>query len=214
MRKTDYYILAFAVMITASILFLSATTRICNAKSAGTFENALRLLEQENILAQIYWTVSNHTYLCVVTFHETESQGITVPHRRLSVFQKVGGNLEKIYDFEPGDIFLSMYPLAEDGNLMTVWVSGSAYRLYVFSAVEDTIRIVLEEGTKMMPEIVDIDNDGHNEILVSTGSHLLNKQVDSVLSYPSQTKIYKWRGDSYQLLRTTPWLIRLNKSLE
>ena len=60
-----------------------------------------------------------------------------------------------------------------------------------------------------MPEFVDVDNDGRNEILISAGAYLLDRESGKILSYPEKTKIYKWNGKIYELLKIVPWFQRL-----
>jgi hypothetical protein len=89
---------------------------------------------------------------------------------------------------------------------MTVWVSGSAFHINIFALVGKEIKLVLKEGSKSVPEVADVDNDGLSEILVSTGSVMV---PNSNKVEPEITRIYKWDGKLYKLIKTVPWKKRL-----
>lgn len=168
------------------------------------------IIKSESVLAMNYWDVDDITLLCLITLHSVKVDDNTYPDRRLTFYKKIGDKFNKLYQFKPGDYFLSMYPTSDNGNLVTVWVTGSAYRFYIFSFIDKEIKLVLDEGSKLMPEIVDIDNNGEDEILISSGNYLIDAKTKKVLSYPESTRIYKWNGKSYALIKTVPWKTRLN----
>jgi hypothetical protein len=169
----------------------------------------IRMLEKNKILAMNYWDTKDVTLLCVVTSHTRKIKNTSYMERRLNIYEKNENNFSSIYEFAPGDSFLSMYPISENGNLMTIWVSGSAYRIYIFSLEDKKIKTVLEEGSKLMPEILDIDNDGSDEILITEGDYLIDNKSKEIISLPQATKIYKWIDNSYKLQKTVPWRNRL-----
>jgi hypothetical protein len=169
----------------------------------------IRTLEKNKILAMNYWDIKDVTLLCVVTSHTRKIKNTFYMERRLNIYEKNEDNISSIYEFAPGDSFLSMYPISEDGNLMTIWVSGSAYRIYIFSLEDKKIKTVLEEGSKLMPEILDIDNDGSDEILITEGNFLINKDSKEIISLPEKTRIYKWVEKSYKLIETVSWKERV-----
>lgn len=163
------------------------------------------ILKKENVVAMNYWDINDATFLCTVTLHSVKVDNNTYPDRKLTFYKKMGAKFKETYQFKPGDFFLSMYPISDSGNLITVWVTGSAYRFYIFSLVNNEIKLVLDEGSKLMPEIVDIDNDGEDEILISSGAFLVDAMTKEVISKPESTRVYKWNGKSYKIIKTVPW---------
>lgn len=179
-----------------------------NIKESTTL---FEIFEKNTILAMNYWNINDETFLCLVTFHTRKEENINIPYRRLTFYKKINKNFIKIHEFETADNFLSMYFLSDyNGNLMTIWISGSAYHFYVFSLIDKKIKLVLESGSKLTPEIVDIDNDGKYEILVTDGAFLIDSDTKKVISYPESTNIYKWDGKSYKLIQIVHWKNRLN----
>lgn len=191
------------------MLFLLPGSISSSEEGIGDEITLSKILGEENILVMNYWDVNDKTILCIVTLNKIKIEDTSFLNRRLNFYKKMGDKFKKIYEFNPGDIFLSMYPLSDNGNLVTVWVTGSAYRFYIFSFIDERIKLVLDEGSKAMPEIVDIDNDGEDEILITEGAFLTDYKTKKIISRPESTRIYKWEGKSYKLIKTVPWKNRL-----
>lgn len=173
-----------------------------------------KILEKGNVLSMNYWDLSvdnnEETCLCVITEHTLRMGEDVLPYRILSFYKKNDDKFAKIYKFISGDSFLGMYPMGEvNRNLFTLWVAGSAYHFEVFSLIDNKIKLVLDSGSKEMPEIADIDNDEEPEILLSEGHFKAAGKNDTVFIWET-TGIYKWNGKSYKLVKTVPWKNRFN----
>lgn len=181
------------------------------------------ILEKGLVLAMSSWSFIEEEklmrFFCIVTFYQNHIDHETLPGRKLSFYKEKDTKLIKKYEFETGDSFLAMYPLSvTNGNLLTIWGSGSAYHFDVFSFKDNEIKIVLEAGSKALPEIVDLDNDGEYEILIWRNFEpLKNKEnkkdgfFETKRLYKWKTAdIYKWDGKAYRLIRTVPWASRLS----
>ena len=171
-----------------------------------------KILGKETVLAMNEWNFLEgeklKEFLCVVTSYRKSFEGGTLPGRKLSFYKKIDDKLIKKYKYETGDSFLTMYPLSEiNGNLLTIWGGGSAYHFNVFSLKDNEIRIVLEAGSKALPEIADIDNDGEYEILIWAGNfEVLKTKENTELSFFEKKRIFKWQtADIYKLIKTVPW---------
>lgn len=194
-----------AIIVVLLLNILLPISSGSSEKGIGDETTLSNVLEDGNILAMNYWDAEDESLLCIVSLHTIKIENTSFPDRRLNFYKKIGDKLKKIYEFKPGDIFLSMYPLSDNGNLATVWVTGSAYRFYIFSFIDNGIKLVLDEGSKAMPEVVDIDNDGEDEILITEGAFLIEKDTKKIISRPKSVRVYKWDSKSYKLIKTVPW---------
>ncbi|MBI4685851.1 MAG: hypothetical protein HY755_11725 [Nitrospirae bacterium] len=199
-------------MIFALILSLLLSTQgECKEQVLGEETTLLKIFNKETILAMGYWDFITEEYLCIVALHTEKHEDELINFKKLSVYKKIGDNLKKIYEYKTGNNFIGMYPLADaNGDLVTIWVGGTAYHFNIFSLVDSEIKMVFEDGSKQLPEIVDIDNDGKDEILITQGSFLMNRDTKKLFRYPEETRIYRKEGDSYKLIKTVPWENRLN----
>jgi hypothetical protein len=197
-----YKVITFVILF-AIILFSS-----CLYSGAQEIDSQLlyKMLEKETILTMLQWDSFDAKILCIVTKHTKKIDNAIIKFERVNFYKKTKNKLYKIHEFEEMGFF-GIYPLY-DGNLMTIWVGGSAFHINVFTITnKGKITIALKEGTKTMPEIVDIDEDGIFEILLSSGSVFLK---DSNKVYPETTRIYKWDGKAYKLMKTITWKSRLD----
>lgn len=163
-----------------------------------------KILSQNKIVGLSYWDVGKNPILCIITDHVKKRKDMSIPFRQLRLYEMRNNFLAKKYEMETPDNLVAVSSLS-DGNLMALWMSGSAFRVNIFSAVDAEVRLVLKEGSKTAPEAVDLNNDGTEEILISSGSVFLpNNKIE-----PETTRIYKWDGKSYRLIKTVPWRGRL-----
>ena len=106
-----------------------------------------------------------------------------------------------LLEFKRGDSFVGMFPTSDAGDLVTIWLGGSAFHFYVFSFQKNKINLTLETGSYMMPEFVIIEgNDKPAIIIVSDTSRDKNS-----VRQPTSATIYKWDGDRYSEFKIVEW---------
>jgi hypothetical protein len=173
----------------------------------GTEETTFqKVVGKENVIAIGRWNLIKKEYSCIVTLQKSQTQGYSIPNFQLSFYEKVKDKLVKKYIYETMASFLCSYPLADaGGNLVTIWVGGSGLQFLVFSNRDHEVQIVFDDGSKSMPEIVDIDNDGQYELLITKGDFLINYKTKEVISLPEGRDVYKWNGNTYVKIGFIPW---------
>lgn len=168
----------------------------------------LKIATEETVIAMNNWNMIKKEFTCILT---TTKKG-TQPYAtvQLTFYEKVKSKLIKKYIYETMASFLCLYPLGEaGGNLLTIWVGGSGYQFVIFSISDDKIRIVFDDGSTRMPEIADIDNDGGDELLITTGAFRTDYRTKEVISLPEARDIYKWNGNTYAKIKSIPWKYEL-----
>ncbi len=97
------------------------------------------------------WPHGNSTDIrCEI--HERHSGSDELSDRELRIVDPRGHCVSL---FHTPDTFLAMYPNGDDNPLLiTVWVSGTAYRIRVVNWDGATARVVLDGGSKSFPEII------------------------------------------------------------
>jgi len=193
------------IVITVLLLLSFLTTRIDGGMAQRNVEKIplSKIWEKDKILDMTYLRTRSGGALCIATSYVKKIDGSSYTYEKLVFYRQTGDSFTKIHEFEPGGgTFLSLHVLY-NGELMTLWAGASAFGVFVFSIAENQVRIVIQEGgVKTNPEIVDIDNDGLPELLISSGStfHQDSHSID-----PDMTSIYKLDGMSYVLMKRVPW---------
>jgi hypothetical protein len=94
-----------------------------------------------------------------------------------------------------------MFPTSDAGDLVTIWLGGSAFHFYVFSFQKNKINQTLETGSYMMPEFVTIEGNDKPAIIIVSDTI---RDKNSVRQ-PTAATIYKWNGDRYSEFKTVEW---------
>jgi hypothetical protein len=170
-------------------------------------------LKNQTTLGMTRWDVSDEELWCIVTDGSKFFSGRWLPSRHLRFYKKVEDKLILEYEYETMDRFSSFYSMEElGGRLLTVWDGGNSRHFVIFAVVGKTLKVVLMTGSKALPEIVYPDNDGTAEILIWGRSYEVvanaEKNIQSVKWQVAS--IYKWDDNRYVLVKTVPWLSRLN----
>lgn len=149
--KTNFFIEDMKHLFFLSMLTILAGTQYC-AQDTSVKKDA------EKIIASCQWTVDDQRLICTVKEKVTEQSvksplGCLVPDRIFTV-QNEGRspNEPLLYELRTLDHFVE-FILLDDGNLMTIWTGGSALHFNVFSFNKGIVSVVLEEGSRTMPEI-------------------------------------------------------------
>jgi len=156
----------------------------------------------ENLLALVRWRVpgSEGHLLC-----EVLQEAAASPSRVLTVYRDDGAKLSKLFRFETPDSILNVYPLGDyNGRLFTTWVGGSAYHLRIFAFMDGQVKQVLDEGSKIAPELI-YDAQGQESVLVTTPVMENGKWIATT----GTTTVFKWNGHGYDRIGTVPWAKRL-----
>jgi hypothetical protein len=124
--------------------------------------------------------------------------------RTLTIYRELDGKLAKIFTFETPDSLLNVYPLGDyDARLFTTWVGGSAYHVRVFTVIDGQGKKVLEQGTKVAPEVL-YDEQGRETVLINAP----NTENGKWTMVNGTTTVFKWSGEKYETIGTVPWAKR------
>jgi hypothetical protein len=156
----------------------------------------------ESLLALVQWRIAGRDghLRC-----EVLQKAANLHTRVLTIYREDGNNLAKIFSFETPDSILSVYPLGDyNGRLFTIWVGGSAYHFRVFAFVGGQVKQVLDEGSKLAPELM-YDEQGRESVLIS--EPVIENGHWTAAN--GTTTVYKWDGQGYEKIGTVPWVKRL-----
>lgn len=195
-----------SVIISICIFLLAYCVHIAES----TEEVSLSRILSKSIMALTYLNFKDDTFLVTVTSKNLNKEDKS-SKKKLAVYIKHDNWFKQIFDFDAGlDNFVGMFPFSDDSNsLMTIWTGGSGYHFRVITVNNRKVSLSLEMGSHNFPELADIDNDGKEEILISEGSFMIDRETKKVLQHPETTNIYKQEGDIFRLIRTVPWGTRL-----
>lgn len=151
----------------------------------------------KDILFIAQWDVGLSSPLRVVV-NEKEDINTKLLIRDLVIYKKLGPDDIKIFSFKTPDVPVSIGQTKDvGGRLVTVWVSGSSYHIYVYSIFSNKIIQVLNTGSRAFPEI--IYNDQGDEVIIVTGR-----------IHEKESEIYHWQNNKYNLGKKVPYPERFN----
>jgi hypothetical protein len=204
----------YSIISIVAILIFSNSSALSQQASLQKIQMFKYLLTNE-VIALTIWPTNQNDLFCTVIIDpdqilESESTKII---RQFDVYQEVNKEYNLIFSMKTLDNFVSMYPTEDiDSNLVTVWTSGSAYHIIVFSFNgEEKVNIVLDEHSKIHPEIIDFDNDGVFEIFISYGNFLYDQKSKIIVTFPNEARLFKWNGKLYQQIKKIGWKNRFRK---
>jgi hypothetical protein len=188
--------------LTLTVL-LSATVV---AQETAKIETSPRVAGEKNLVAAVQWRVAGKQghLRCEVWQQASvaKDNGFT---RTLSIYREHDGTLAKVFTFETPDSLLNVYPLGDyDARLFTTWVGGSAYHVRVFTVVDGQVKEVLEQGTRVAPEVL-YDDQGRETVLIT--SPVMENGKWTLVS--GTTTVFKWNGEKYETIGTAPWAKRV-----
>jgi hypothetical protein len=156
----------------------------------------LHSLSTTKTAGYMIWTVQSGkdfiSLRCLVTKHPELGHQLRVFDSKQS---------RPLFEFKRGDSFVGMFPTSDAGDLVTIWLGGSAFHFAVFSFQKDQVILVLEDGSYMMPEFVTIDDSDKPAIIIVSET----RRDKNSVRQPTAATIYKWNGDRYSKFKTVDW---------
>jgi hypothetical protein len=146
-------------------------------------------------IAHVLWLNQHTSVTCEVREQRTNSDQL--PTRWLSFVDSHGTLTTAI---RTPDNFVAMYPVADaNGLFVTVWLGGSAYHVRVFNWKNNKPHCVLDDGSKMFPEVVfSITQAKKTFIFLNDYSGDINNPANWI------TKCYRWDDRRMTLLKKIP----------
>lgn len=195
--------------ISLLVIFFIAILSFNSPTARAGASTAKKNREEVAIISSV-WTPNEETRLiCWVRYSES------APTPELVIDKVIQGKEKRIFSTVPGDNPLSMFASSDlDPKLITVWTTGSAYMIRVYTYDKDAVKEVLTAGSKMMPEFVYSDKGqmtNDQMIVISNLGWVLNKQTGLSELKPVSADIYRWKGKSYTVEKNVPWSLRLTK---
>lgn len=155
--------------------------------------------ERSVATAPFSFSGGSEDYVAVVREAANPSE---IPIRRIGFFTQ--GRTSPQFEFETPDGFVGFWP--DNGEwCATLWSTGSGMVLRVFGPTSSGIGLLLEKGLQLPPEVVDLDGDGKNELIVTSGRLLVSN--GETLEEPSSCLVLKWSAPDHRFdqVRTVPW---------
>src|SRR5690348_657415 len=154
------------ISICSGFLLFAALSAFAQEQGATTPQTSSA--RDENVLAQAPWRVAGKQghLLCRVSKRNVSGRE-SLPLQKLVIYRNEGTNLTAIFDFETPDSLLNVYALGDyNARLFTTWVGGSAYHLRVWAFIDGQVKQVLDEGTRIPPELL-YDDHGDESLLIT-----------------------------------------------
>jgi len=174
-------------------LFLPATNGCAGA-------NVAQRGERGQTVATARFSFSGWSADYVALVRETTSSEL--PVRKIAFFAQ--GQASPQFEYKTADGFLGFWP--DNGEWCgTLWSTGSAMVLRIFGPTPSGIGLLLEKGLQLPPEVVDLDGDGKNELILTSGRFsVTNGRTDEE---PSSCLVFKWSASDHRFdqVRVVPW---------
>jgi len=159
-------------------------------------EAILNSLSTTKTAGYTIWTVQSGkdfiSLRCLVTKHPELGHQLKVFDSKQS---------KPLFEFKRGDSFVGMFPTSDAGDLVTIWLGGSAFHFAVFSFQKNQVILVLEDGSYMMPEFVTIDGNDKPAIIIVSDT----RRDKNSVRQPTVATIYKWNGEKYLKFKAVDW---------
>jgi hypothetical protein len=152
------------------------------------------VLNGRELLSLTQWSVKGARLFCVVSRSKPKGEQV------FDVYREDKDRLVSVFSKE-GDLIVSMSPLSSyNGRFLVTWSGGSAYYFQVFAYADGRVRQVLDESSKLSPEIL-YDDQGRESILITEPRNEHGKWT----SVHGTTRVFKWQEDRYRKVGTIPW---------
>ncbi|KDA52838.1 hypothetical protein EG19_10175 [Thermoanaerobaculum aquaticum] len=184
-------------------LFLAIVSLFCHQRSINGNPAFAEVPGQANsqaageIAVLTRWDVGKERVFCVVLDNERRNPA-EPPERVLIIYVERHGGREELFRYATMDVPLAAFPTAEsNGNLVTVWVGGSALRVVVFHYANGKVQQVLEAGSRSFPELVLPAEGGEPAIITSDGSYRFDPLTRTTRWEWTRSIVFRWDGARY-----------------
>jgi hypothetical protein len=160
-----------------------------------------KLIDEGKVIKAVQeWNADENPLLFVYYSSDSSDAVDGLPFPVFSFYQRDStGNFQEIYRDSIGDGLVGFYQTSEyQGNLITIWIAGSAYHFKVFSYVNGTVHLVQEAGSKVMPELVKPDFRSEYKIIYTHIRMDIDEKTGNGDFVPCGTEIYTWKKDHYE----------------
>jgi hypothetical protein len=143
------------------------------------------------------WDVGKERLFCAV-WENSRRDPAAPPERALVIYVGRHGAREELFRYAAMDVPLAAFPTAEsNGNLVTVWVGGSALHVVVFHYANGSVQQVLEAGSRSFPELVLPAEGGEPAIITSDGSYRFDPLTRTTRWEWTRSSVFQWDGARY-----------------
>jgi hypothetical protein len=199
--------------MSSKYLFLFTLLCCLSSSTKSQDNNAFiqQLIDDGNVINAVQeWCANVYQDPLLCIYYYSDSLG-GFPFRVLSFYQRDStNNYKEIFRDSIGYGLVGLFPMQDcNGNLLSIWMAGSAYNFRVYSYKNRTVRLELNTGSKMMPEIVYSNFDTSHKIIISHVHSEPEKKTNDVHWVHSDTDIYTWVKDHYEIV-DVPYNKRFN----
>jgi hypothetical protein len=185
------------------INFIVTIIYIISAFSSFTYS---QIFERANIKYLVTWDADEYLDNPIIcTISESDSIGYKI---RSIIFYKDSINKTNIISiFNEEGTIIAAFPLKDvSSNLMTIWETGSAYRVVIYTYIQGKIIKSLEEGTQSYPELFyENKNSSMLSIVITDSDWRMNKSSGKSEKVPITAKIYKWFDGKFHKSNNIAW---------
>jgi len=166
-------------------ILLSLSNMFTFAFAGESYPNSLQLRLSGNF--------EGHTIQVDVTEVAGKEKGVSI--KRILSFNVIEGTKIKVVSkMESLDVPVSIFRLSDQSpRVVTLWTTGSAYRIRIFQINGVSIREVLDVGSRSSPQLVRLPS-GEEAILVNNPD--LEQKIQAVDI--SKGQLFFWDGRSYR----------------
>jgi hypothetical protein len=193
---TFFFIIMVPILFVANVAASDIEGQFLS--SNGSDSKYSRIINDPALIAA-FFTGQENSWLITV---RKRGQQDSLPQYYLSFFlRSKNGNYRKKYEYRTVNTFQTVYSTIEKDRLMSIWTTGSAHRLIIFSIGDTIVKEVLSEGWKREPEFVHLTADIEPEIIIPIDEEPGKE--------PKYGAIYEWRDNRYILVKKALWKDRL-----
>ncbi len=148
--------------------------------------------------------------ICVVT-EKNDTSRVDVPTRTLVVYNEKDDRLQKVFQYDSYNGLLTLR-WVDISTILAVWDTGSGMNVTLFRVVGQEIKLALEVGCQFLPEVVDVDGDGSEEVIISHDEEKEFTPQGQMFVRPTKASIYTYGREGYKKVRVVAWKDRLKTS--
>jgi hypothetical protein len=177
--------------------------------SASAQDNVLiqRLMGDGKIIkAMLPWNAEHADIVCIHSSQIGDSLGTS---DALSFYQKDSLGYREVFHFESGYPLVGIFQDCEyKGNLIATWIAGSGYGVTAFSYANHQVKVVLDDGSKILPEFAYVGSRLRYDVIVPQHDWVMDRKKGHSVSVRDSARVYRWEGNRYQSVKL-PWQKRI-----